>query len=108
MPRPGLQELASLSRDNILMEGKSQHSGSLDLSPEEKRRLALEFVRTPDQLCLLYPGQCVALAEYFQQHWSTEQRLAFMGTGEAAIAQPEPSRSSLLFDWLVNGPDTQR
>jgi type VI secretion system secreted protein VgrG len=108
MPRPGLQELASLSRDDILMQGKSQHSGSLDLNPEEKHRLALEFVRTPDQLCLLYPGQCVALAEYFQQHWSTEQRLAFMGTGEAAIAQPEPSRSSLLFDWLVNGPDTQR
>lgn len=106
MPRPGLQELASLSRDDILMEGKSQPSGSLDLSPEEKRQLALEFVRTPDQLCLLYPRQCVALAEYFQQHWSTEQRLAFMGTGEAAMAQPEPSGSNLLFDWLVSRPDT--
>lgn len=106
MPRPGLQELASLSRDDILMEGKSQHSGSLDLSPEEKRQLALEFVRTPDQLCLLYPGQCVALAEYFQQHWSTEQRLVFMGTGEAAIAKVEPSGSTLLFDWLATRPDT--
>jgi type VI secretion system secreted protein VgrG len=108
MPRPGLQELASLGRDNILMEGKSQHSGSLDLSPEEKRQLALEFVRTPDQLCLLYPGQCVALAEYFQQHWSTEQRQAFMATGKATMAQPEPSESNLLFDWLVNRPDTWR
>jgi type VI secretion system secreted protein VgrG len=90
------------------MEGKSQHSGSLDLSPEEKRQLALEFVRTPDQLCLLYPGQCVALTEYFQQHWSTEQRQAFMATGKATIAEPEPSESNLLFDWLVNGPDTWR
>jgi hypothetical protein len=53
----------------------------------------------------------VALAEYFQQHWSTEQRQAFMATGKATIAQPEPSEpseSNLLFDWLVNRPDTWR
>ncbi|VVO14653.1 type VI secretion system Vgr family protein [Pseudomonas fluorescens] len=108
MPRPGLQDLTSLSRDDILMEGKSQHLGSLDLSPKQRRRLALEFIRTPDQLCLLYPGQCVALAEYFQQHWNTEQRQAFMSTGTAFMAQAAASESSLLFDWLVNGKDTWR
>lgn len=108
MPRPGLQDLTSLSRDDILMEGKSQPQGNLDLSPEQRRQLALEFIRTPDQLCLLYPGQCVALAEYFQQHWNTGQRLAFMGTGTVSMAQVAASESSLLLDWLVNGKDSWR
>ncbi|VVO37924.1 type VI secretion system Vgr family protein [Pseudomonas fluorescens] len=108
MPRPGLQDLASLSRDDILMEGKSQHLGSLDLNPEQKRQLALEFIRTPNQLCLLYPGQCVALAEYLQHHWTTEQRQAFMSTGTVSMAHTAGIESSLFFDWLVNGKDRWR
>ncbi|TVT84826.1 type VI secretion system Vgr family protein [Pseudomonas sp. H3(2019)] len=102
MPRPGLKELGSLNRDDVLMTGKSQALGNLSLTLEQKQRLASEFARTPEQLCLLYPGQCVALADYFQQHWNSEQRLSFIGN---ASAQRQPSEARLLFDWLVNGPE---
>jgi type VI secretion system secreted protein VgrG len=105
MPRPGLKDLGSLNRDDVLMTGKSQALGNLSLTAEQKQRLANEFARTPEQLCLLYPGQCVALADYFQQHWNSEQRLSFIDSANPASAQRQPREARLLFDWLVNGPD---
>ncbi|APC18469.1 hypothetical protein BLL42_23150 [Pseudomonas frederiksbergensis] len=104
MPRPGLKELRSLNRDDVLMTGKSQALGNLSLTIEQKQRLASEFARTPEQLCLLYPGQCVALADYFQQHWNSEQRLSFIDSANPANTHRQPRETSLLFDWLVNGP----
>ncbi|WP_158248915.1 MULTISPECIES: type VI secretion system Vgr family protein [unclassified Pseudomonas] len=105
MPRPGLKDLGSLNRDDVLMTGKSQALGNLSLTVEQKQRLASEFARTPEQLCLLYPGQCVALADYFQQYWNSEQRLGFIESANPASAQRQPREARLLFDWLVNGPD---
>ncbi|EXF96221.1 type IV secretion protein Rhs [Pseudomonas fluorescens HK44] len=108
MPRPGLKELGSLNRDDVLMTGKSQALGNLSLTIEQKQRLASEFARTPEQLCLLYPGQCVALADYFQQHWNNEQRLSFIDHATPPSTQRQPREARLLFDWLVNGPDATR
>ncbi len=104
MPRPGLKELGNLNRDDVLMSGKSQASGNLSLTTDQKQHLASEFARTPEQLCLLYPGQCVALADYFQQHWNSEQRLSFIDSAKPASAQRPPREARLLFDWLVNRP----
>ena len=81
MPRPGLKELARLSRDDILLEGRSDSRGAALLSSAGRRRLALELAATPEQLWLLYPGQCVALHAYIQQHWSLRQRQAFLQDG---------------------------
>ncbi|RON08023.1 hypothetical protein BK659_17455 [Pseudomonas brassicacearum] len=105
MPRPGLKELGSLNRDDVVMTGKSRALGNLSLTNEQKQRLASEFARTPEQLCLLYPGQCVALADYFQQFWNSEQRLSFINSANTASAQCQPRETRLLFDWLVNRPD---
>ena len=81
MPRPGLKELARLGRDDILLEGRSDSRGAALLSSAGRRRLALELAATPEQLWLLYPGQCVALHAYIQQHWSLRQRQAFLQDG---------------------------
>jgi type VI secretion system secreted protein VgrG len=105
MPRPGLKELGNLNRDDVVMTGKSRALGNLSLTNEQKQHLASEFARTPEQLCLLYPGQCVALADYFQQYWNSEQRLSFINSGKPASAQRQSIETRLLFDWLVNRPD---
>ncbi|MFJ2363557.1 type VI secretion system Vgr family protein [Pseudomonas sp. NPDC087697] len=105
MPRPRLKELGSLNRDDVVMTGKSRALGNLSLTNEQKQRLTSEFARTPKQLCLLYPGQCVALADYFQQHWNSEQRLSFINNTNPASTQRPPRETRLLFDWLVNRPD---
>ncbi|KIH85801.1 type VI secretion system Vgr family protein [Pseudomonas batumici] len=95
MPRPGLKELARLSRDDILLEGKSDSRGAALLGPAGRRRLALELAATPEQLWLLYPGQCVALHEYLQQHWSLRQRQAFLqdGLGDASVSGTSPRKA---------------
>ncbi|MNE92459.1 hypothetical protein D3C80_1901870 [compost metagenome] len=103
-PRPGLKELDGLNRDAVIMEGRSQASGNLSLTTKQKRQLAHEYARTPEQLCLLYPGQCVALADYFQQYWTSEQRLDFIDSAKAARAHQRGVDNQLLFDWLVNRP----
>ncbi|MNF50509.1 hypothetical protein D3C84_318090 [compost metagenome] len=103
-PRPGLKELDGLNRDAVIMEGRSQASGNLSLTTKQKRQLAHEYARTPEQLCLLYPGQCVALADYFQQYWTSEQRLDFIDSAKAAKAHQRGVDNQLLFDWLVNRP----
>ena len=101
MPRPGLKELSGLDRSDVVMQGTSLASGNLALSPAQKKQLACEFARTPDQLCLLYPGQCVALAEYFQQHWNSEQRLSFIESARPTSPSARTGHNQLLFDWLL-------
>ena len=101
MPRPGLKELSGLDRSDVVMQGTSLASGNLALSPEQKKQLACEFARTPEQLCLLYPGQCVALAEYFQQHWNSEQRLSFIESARPTSPPARTGHNQLLFDWLL-------
>lgn len=98
MPRPGLEELKRLEHANILLEGRSDASGRLNLNREQRRRLAREYALTPGQLRLLYPGQCVDLHEYFQQHWSDAQRQALQSCSQATehlCAGLEP-----LYQWL--------
>ncbi|WP_248797531.1 type VI secretion system Vgr family protein [Pseudomonas sp. MWU13-2105] len=92
MPRPGLKELARLSRDDILLEGRSDSRGAALLGPASRRRLAQELAATPEQLWLLYPGQCVAVHEYIQQHWNLRQRQAFLqaGLGTATVSGTSP------------------
>ncbi|WP_339545194.1 hypothetical protein [Pseudomonas sp. RA_35y_Pfl2_P32] len=101
LPRPGLKELTGLDRNDVVMQGTSLVSGQLALSPAQKNQLACEFARTPEQLCLLYPGHCVALAEYFQQHWNSEQRLSFINTARPISPPARTGHNQLLFDWLL-------
>lgn len=98
MPRPGVEELKRLEYANILLEGRSDSSGRLRLNHEQQRRLAREYALTPGQLSLLYPGQCVDLHEYFQQHWSHAQRQALEKCSQA----PENLGAGLepLYQWL--------
>ncbi|WP_347901096.1 type VI secretion system tip protein TssI/VgrG [Pseudomonas purpurea] len=104
LPHPGFKNLPGLGRDCVLMEGKSQASGNLGLSAEQTRHLAEAFVSTPQQLCLLYPGHCVPLAEYFDRHWNPEQRAAFLQQGKPPAAAGKKHNSDLLLDWLLNRP----
>lgn len=108
LPHSGFKDLPSLGRDCILMEGKSQAAGNLGLDPEQRERLVQAFVSTPEQLCLLYPGHCVTLAEYFRQHWSHAQREAFLQQGKPPLVQGKKPNGSLLLDWLLNRPDLSR
>jgi len=101
MPRPGLKELSGLDRSDVVMQGTSLASGNLALSPAQKKQLACEFARTPEQLCLLYPGQCVALAEYFQQHWNSAQRLSFIESARLPDPPARTGHNQLLFNWLL-------
>ncbi|NWD03871.1 type VI secretion system Vgr family protein [Pseudomonas gingeri] len=107
MPRPGLKELARLGRADILLEGRSDTRGVVALSPYQQHRLALELGHTPEQLWLLYPGQCVALHDYLRQHWSLAQRQALL---QANLDNaPDTCRDELnsVYEWLIRpaGPD---
>ena len=104
MPSPGLKDLQALNRKDVVMDGTSLASGELALTATQKQQLAREYTRTPEQLYLLYPKQCVALADYFQQHWSSEQRLSFIDSALCASHHPRTDDNHLLFDWLINHP----
>ena len=98
MPRPGLEELKRLEYANILLEGRSDSTGRLRLNREQQRRLAREYALTPGQLNLLYPGRCIELHEYFQQHWSHAQRQAFARCGQAL--EDRGAGLEPLYRWL--------
>ncbi|SEM68340.1 type VI secretion system secreted protein VgrG [Pseudomonas sp. ok272] len=108
MPRPGLKDLGALSHKDVVMDGTSLASGELALTMAQKQQLAREYARTPEQLYLMYPKQCVALADYFQQHWSSEQRLAFIDSALCASHHHRTDDNHLLFDWLINHPGIPR
>ncbi|NWB91064.1 type VI secretion system Vgr family protein [Pseudomonas agarici] len=101
MPRPDLKALTRMGRDDILLEGRSDSRGVAALSPDQKHRLALELSHTPEQLWLLYPGQCVALHDYLRQHWSLAQHLALLQA--SSNNSPDTCRDELnsVYEWLI-------
>ncbi|UUQ64118.1 type VI secretion system tip protein VgrG [Pseudomonas fuscovaginae UPB0736] len=101
MPRPGLKELARLGRDDILLEGRSNARGMAVLSPYQRHRLALELADTPEQLWLLYPGQCLAVHEYIRQRWSPAQRRAFLQASLNNSADGCPGELNSVYEWLI-------
>ncbi|MGY2233875.1 type VI secretion system Vgr family protein [Pseudomonas gingeri] len=107
MPRPGLKELARLGRDDILLEGRSDARGVAMLSAYQKHRLALELGNTPEQLWLLYPGQCVALHDYLTRHWSPAQRQALLQGSPHDSCTPCRDELNSIYEWLIKpaGPD---
>ncbi|WP_419736610.1 type VI secretion system Vgr family protein [Pseudomonas sp. COR18] len=107
MPRPGLGELARLNREDILLEGSSDARGMAMLSPCQRHRLALELADTPEQLWLLYPGQCLAVHEYLRQHWSPAQRRAFLQASLNSLSGSCGAELNSVYEWLIrpSAPD---
>lgn len=101
MPRPGLKELARLGRDDILLEGRSNARGMAVLSPYQRHRLALELADTPEQLWLLYPGQCLAVHEYLRLRWSPTQRRAFLQASLNSSSASCPGELNSVYEWLI-------
>ncbi|WP_017906622.1 type VI secretion system Vgr family protein [Pseudomonas asplenii] len=102
MPRPGLGELARLNREDILLEGHSNAQGMAILSPCQRHRLALELADTPEQLWLLYPGQCLAVHEYLRQHWSPGQRRAFLQASLKSLSDSCAMELNSVHEWLIS------
>lgn len=106
MPRPGLRELARLNREDILLDGRSDACGRVLLSPCQRHRLALELTDTPEQLWLLYPGQCLAMHEYLRQHWSPVQRRAFLQASLNSTAGHCSGELNSVYEWLIKPSDS--
>lgn len=68
MARPGLEHLSRLDPEHFLFEGRTDAEGYLGLTPEQRRQLTVEYARTPDNLCLIHPGRCITLSDFFSQH----------------------------------------
>lgn len=68
MAQPGLEYLSRLDPEHFLFEGRTDAEGYLGLTPEQQRQLALEYASTPDNLCLIHPGRCITLNEFFRQY----------------------------------------
>ncbi|MFJ4142528.1 type VI secretion system tip protein TssI/VgrG [Pseudomonas sp. NPDC089734] len=81
MLQPGLETLARLETKHFLYEGKTDAQGYLGLSQEQLQQLAAHYNKTPHTLCLIHPGKCITLMEYFQQNWTEQQRQAFILNG---------------------------
>lgn len=101
MPDSGLTSPGSFEQKDMLIHGTSSQHGELALSVRQKIRLASEFARTPEQLCLMYSGYCVALAEYVRQHWDSRQRLALIECARSAERHQRCAENHLLFEWLL-------
>lgn len=67
MSQPGLEYLARLAPEHFLLEGTTDDEGSLRLSSDQIRRLVQEYQRTPNALCLIYPGQCLKVRAWLEQ-----------------------------------------
>lgn len=74
MAKPGLDQLARLDPKHLLFEGKTDELGYLGLTPAQRRELAARYRASPEALCLVHPGCCIRLHDYFSRNWS-EQRL---------------------------------
>lgn len=70
MLEPGLHYVAWLEPEHFLFEGRTDEHGNLGLNPHQLRRLAAEYRATPDNICLVHPGDCITLKNWFQQNWS--------------------------------------
>ncbi|WP_050507286.1 type VI secretion system Vgr family protein [Pseudomonas syringae] len=70
MLQPGLHYVAWLEPEHFLLEGKTDEHGNLGLNPRQLRQLAAEYRATPENICLVHPGYCITLKNWFQQNWS--------------------------------------
>ncbi|MDY7564939.1 type VI secretion system tip protein TssI/VgrG [Pseudomonas sp. RTC3] len=105
MDAPSLKNLARLAPQHFLFDGKTDHRGFLGLDQEQLQQLAVEYRKTPQRLCLVHPGSCQLLSQYFQQNWTSQQLLAFSSpkaTAEPAPPSPASAAADLsaLFQWL--------
>ena len=105
MDAPSLKNLARLEPQHFLFDGKTDHQGFLGLDQEQLQQLAAEYRKTPQRLCLVHPGACQPLSQYFQQNWTSQQLLAFSSpTATAEPAPPSPASApadlSALFQWV--------
>jgi type VI secretion system secreted protein VgrG len=78
MREPGLEHLARLHPEHFLFEGKTDEQGYCGLSGQQLRDLAAAYRATPDSLCLVHPGQCIALQTWFQSNWPPRLHQAFL------------------------------
>ncbi|SQF98373.1 Rhs element Vgr protein [Paucimonas lemoignei] len=78
MPRPGLDYVAWLEPEHFLLEGKTDEHGNLGLDPRQLRQLAEEYRATPDNICLVHPGFCIVLKDWFEENWSQQQFQDFL------------------------------
>ncbi|BAP44989.1 Rhs element Vgr protein [Pseudomonas sp. StFLB209] len=67
MDKPGLENLSLLDPEHVLFEGRTDDQGYLGMTAEQRRRLAMEYARGAQTLCLLHPGHCVTLHHYLRQ-----------------------------------------
>lgn len=74
MREPGLHHLARLAPRHFLFEGTTDNMGYLGLSEADRQQLIREYHKTPQELWLIHPGECMALHTYFQQNWTQQQR----------------------------------
>lgn len=74
MRKPGLHHLARLAPRHFLFEGTTDDLGYLGLSEADRQQLIREYHKTPQELWLIHPGECMALHTYFQQNWTQQQR----------------------------------
>ncbi|WNW10507.1 contractile injection system protein, VgrG/Pvc8 family [Pseudomonas sp. DTU_2021_1001937_2_SI_NGA_ILE_001] len=87
MAEPGLEHLSRLNAEDVLFEGRSDENGCLGLTPIDRQRLAVEYARTPGQLCLLQPGRCVTLYEHLHRSEQQDLHVALLEVGRL---QPAP------------------
>lgn len=73
MAQPGLEHLSRLDPEHFLFEGRTDAEGYLGLTPAQRQQLAVEYARTPANLCLIHPGRCITLSEFFRQCSSENQ-----------------------------------
>jgi type VI secretion system secreted protein VgrG len=77
MREAGLEFLARLQPEHFLFEGKTDKHGYCGLGPQQLRELADAYRKSPDDLCLVRPGQCIKLQTWFEQNWSRRLHQAF-------------------------------
>jgi type VI secretion system secreted protein VgrG len=105
MDAPSLKNLARLEPQHFLFDGKTDHQGFLGLDQEQLQQLAAEYRKTPQRLCLVHPGSCQPLSQYFQQNWTSQQLLAFSSPKATAEPAPPslasaPADLSALLQWV--------
>jgi type VI secretion system secreted protein VgrG len=72
-----LEFLARLQPEHFLFEGKTDKHGYCGLGPQQLRELAAAYRKSPEDLCLVHPGQCIKLQTWFEQNWPRRLHEAF-------------------------------
>lgn len=78
MSIPGLDQLARLEPRHFLFEGKTDEQGYLGLTAAQMRELSARYRSNPEHLCLVHPGCCMSLKDYFAQNWNEQRLRAFV------------------------------